>query len=170
MNSAPSSIDRPVTAFRFGYTRPPMRSLASTIATFMSLRTRSRAAAMPAIPAPTTMTSASVCMIFYGRCFRSAPGEALNIARTVRFCLLLCVLRLLQPLGELQLARSILGLTEIAVSLPEQMVSNRIIGIHTGGMLEGAYGQFAFAFFLQDLAHQDVGPGGSRIQPDRALQ
>src|SRR5262250_2702460 len=38
----------------------------------------------------------------------------------------------------------------------EQMVGNRIIGIHGCSTFEGAYGQFAFAFFLQDFAHQDV--------------
>jgi len=29
---------------------------------------------------------------------------------------------------------------------------------------------FEFAFFLQNLAHKDVRPGRSRVQPDRPLQ
>ena len=83
--------------------------------------------------------------------------------------LLKIVLRV-QLLRSLHFGICCLFVPHVAIRLPQQVVSRRIVRIHRDRVLQSQNRQIVVALFLEHLTHQDERHARRRIEPDRALQ
>src|SRR5271155_2638003 len=104
-------------------------------------------------PSPTTVNRSPQAAVFFA-------GVVLGLFILLR----------LQLLRELELSFGVIGAAKIAIRLAQQMMRNRVVGVHGQRTLQRSRRQFSFAFLLQHFAQKYIRTSGGGVQPNRTLQ